>query len=138
MMSEVLYHTTWTRLVPRIRRQGLRLCQPSNWESRDGKQKHYGGGAIFAFSDYEDAVRWAGKMEWDHIQKLGTGCISIVVFRRDGQWDSDFADTLTRAMYQGEWLKTFAPIPAAAIVSADAVTTKQIRALIAGTKLRSA
>jgi hypothetical protein len=124
-----LYHCTWTRLVPRIAKQGLRLLQTSNWI--DGAGKRQGGGAIFAFESYWDAVRWAARMEWDHKRSHGAGHVSILTINRTGEWDTDHADPLSQAICEGAWLKAFHPVAAADVVSIQPLTQDMVRALVA-------
>lgn len=124
------YHVTWTKLVPKIRKQGLRVMQTSNWV-RSSTQQRYGGGEIFAFANHWDAIRWAGKMDWDSFKAIGTGRVSILTLNHEGPWDSDFADTFTQMMHEGQWLKVFHAIPAEHIVKAEPVTSDMVRALVA-------
>jgi hypothetical protein len=131
----VVYHVTWTRLVSKIQREGLRTLQAHNWD-RSSTGKPYGGGAVFAFESEWDAIRWASKMEWDHSSVIGSGTISILTIDHDGQWDPDFADTLTQMNYEAQWLKIFYPIPAKDIVAVKLLTPGLVQALMKRTEER--
>ena len=37
---------------------------PSNW-IKAGNRKRYGDGEIYAFEHEDDALRWAGRMDWE-------------------------------------------------------------------------
>ena len=128
----LLYHCTWTRLVPRIRRQGLRCLQTSNW-TRSSNGERYGGGEVYAFESRWDAIRWAAKMDWDHFSATGTGKVSILTLDDSGEWQTDFNDTLTRNTSEGNWLKAYRAIPASAITLVEPLTSDMVRALVART-----
>jgi hypothetical protein len=108
-MSEqkvTLYHCTLTKSVPNIRKKGILPMQRSNWVV-SGTGERYGGGSIFAFDDYKDAVTWAMKWDWNISDDFGTGEISIVEFLADPKnWSEDNSDPLTRYSYRGKWLKS--------------------------------
>lgn len=122
MTFPVVYHVTHTSLVPLIRRLGLRLLQTSNWVN--GKGTRLGGGAIFAFEHYDDARRWAARMEWEHYRSTGAGKISILTLETGTavDWDNDFTDTLSQMGCKGAWLKTFQTIPAVLIKAVESFT----------------
>ena len=126
-----LYHVTHTRLVRRIQRDGLLTLQTSNWSNGAG-EPHYGGGAIHAFESRMDALRWAAKMDWLLHKESGSGRISIIAFEPPDviQWDDDFNDTLSQMGRQGSWLKTFVPVPPAAIRSSEQFTQDLARQLV--------
>ena len=122
-----VFHVTETRLLNRIRVQGLRLLQPTNWVN--GKGERLGGGALFAFEERADALRWAARMDWGMHCETGTGKISVLTLETDVAWDTDFADTLSQMGSAGRWLKAFQPIPPAAIVATEAFTAAHGREL---------
>ena len=115
-----VYHVTRTESVPSIKQKGLLPMQTSNWVTAKGK-KRYGEGDVYAFSNKEDAQRWAAKMDWDFNQKLGSGNISIVTARRpeNQKFEIDKNDPFSQAGSKGPWLKTKGVIPAENIVSAE-------------------
>jgi hypothetical protein len=124
--EEVVYHVTHTKLVPKIKKQGILPMQTSNWsEGRDGGR--YGAGWIFAFDNEIDAIRWAGKMDWEFNQKMGSGKISIVTLTKDDMWEPDVADPISQAGANGNWLKRFKKIPPQEIKSLLTVTPDVIR-----------
>jgi hypothetical protein len=110
-IPETVYHVTLTRHLPRIKKQGLRRFQTSNWVKGDGKR--YGAGEIFVFENLEDARRWAAHMDWQLNRKTGSGKISIISVRAKGtQWQEDISDPLSRSGAKGRWLKSERAIPA--------------------------
>jgi hypothetical protein len=121
------YHCTWTRLLPRIRKQGLRTMQTSNWATRAGKRQ--GGGLVFAFASRWDAIRWAAKMDWEFNRTHGSGEVSILTLEHAGAWQTDDTDPLSQAICEDRWLKTGA-VPASAIVGVETLTGDMVRALI--------
>jgi hypothetical protein len=123
-----IYHCTWTKLVPRIQKQGLRAFQTSNWKNDAGARQ--GGGAVFVFVSRWDAIRWAAKMDWDFNRAHGTGKVSILAIEDAGPWEVDGADPLSQAICEAEWLKAYRLIPAAAIVATEVLTADMVKALV--------
>lgn len=130
-----VYHCTWTRLVDRIYKQGLRTMQASNWKVASNGTR-YGAGATFAFTNRWDAIRWAAKMDWDHFGRHATGEVTILTLEHEGPWITDSADPLSQAMSEGPWLKTYHHVPAAAIVDAELLTGAIVKALVKRTNQR--
>lgn len=128
MAGLTLYHVTETRLLPRILKQGLRCLQPSNWV--DGNGKRLGGGAVHAFESLSDALRWAARMDWELHQETGSGKIVVLTLESEQTWDTDFNDTLTQALYEGRWLKLYAPVPAHAIKHTRVLLPEDVRELV--------
>jgi len=124
-----VYHCTWTRLVDRIYKQGLRTMQASNWKIASNGTR-YGSGAIFAFTNKWDAIRWAAKMDWQFYGRHATGEVTILTLEHEGPWITDDADPLTQAQCQGPWLKSYRGIPGAAITDADLLTQDMVKALV--------
>lgn|SRR5262245_24286698 len=105
-----LFHVTFTRNVPAIRKHGIRTFRTTNWV-RAGDRARYGSGEIYAFEHEHDAQRWAGKMDWDHHHETGSGKISIIAFRSiPSQWETDVADPLSQLGSAGKWLKSKHPV----------------------------
>lgn len=123
-----LYHVTPTSRVRSIKHHGIRHSMPSNWV-KQGNGEPYGKGFIFAFEDWTDALRWAGRMDWELHQATGTGNISIVTLRSTAPWDLDDADPLSQGGRKGRWLKSRWPVPNADIIKAERVTTDMLRTL---------
>jgi hypothetical protein len=100
-----MYHVTHTNLVPKIKQEGLRPMQTSNWV-KQGARTRYGKGEVYVGTSLKDAVRWGAKMDWAHNQETGSGKISILPVKRDDRdWQVDKADPLTQASLAGTWLK---------------------------------
>jgi hypothetical protein len=119
--SDTLYHVTHTKYVPQITKNGLRpMGAPSNWVQQ-GSGDRYGMGEIYVFTNYEDAKKWAGRMDWDFNQTIGSGEISIITLRYpEGQdFEKDEADPMSQAGQKGDWLKTYEPIGPENILNVD-------------------
>ena len=130
--SKILYHATFAKHVPKIRKHGLRPLQPSLWV-KAGDRSRYGQGEIFAFESATDAVRWAAKMDWELNRSMGTGDVVVVAFDGgDRRWEVDESDPLSQAGGEGRWLKSEAAVPAAAIVAVHPVTLALVRQVTAG------
>lgn len=129
-MTTTLYHVTYTKKLPSIRRKGLRPLQTSNWVHAETKAR-YGRGEIFAFENRRDADRWASKMDWAVNMATGTGLISVVAFNTDiRRWKEDDADPLNRATYEGRWLKYFGGIAPEDIIDSEPFTVEKARSLV--------
>jgi hypothetical protein len=103
----VKYHVTLKKHLDRIRKQGLRPMQTSNWVHQGDPSKRQGAGEIYAFEHPEDATRWAGRMDWELNKKFGSGDISILGLRPSpkDKWLVDEADPLSQAGAKGKWWK---------------------------------
>ena len=125
--DEHLYHVTHTKHVAKIQKHGLRPMQTSNWV-KAGDKERYGSGEVYTFTHKDDAHQWAGRMDWAHHQKLGSGNISILTMKKpkDHQFDVDDNDPLSQAGQKGKWLKTHAPIPAHHIVGVEKYMPKKL------------
>ena len=133
-VDDALYHVTFTKHVPSIRKKGILPLQTSNWvKAKDGSR--YGGGNIFAFTHKDDAVRWAGRMDWDNHNGLGTGKVSIVkIAPQEGdKWERDTADPLSQAGAAGQWMKKAGSVDPSRIVDHEPVTTDMIRRITRAT-----
>lgn len=124
-----LYHVTDTKNIGNIKEKGLLQNQPSNWVKQADKTK-YGNGEVYAFENYDDAVKWAGKMDWENYRKTGSGNISIVKLKDNGKWVIDSNDPLSQAEQSGKWLKQSANIDPKDISESIPITNKEIKALI--------
>lgn len=125
----LLYHATLTRKVSRIKRQGLRRFQTSNWV-RAGNGERHGSGEIFAFTDRQDALRWAAKMDWHLYQKTGSGEVSIVTFNAQPErWIADDSDPLSQAGRRGFWLKSEYPVEPLQIIGAILFDARAVAAM---------
>jgi len=102
-----IYHVTHTHHVPKIQKQGIMPMKTSNWV-KAGDKERYGGGEVYAFTHKADAEQWAGRMDWAHHQKLGSGKISIITAKRphDREFEVDHNDPLSQAGKKGDWIKT--------------------------------
>lgn len=132
--TETLYHVTYTKLIPAIRKEGIRNMNTSNWSKGD-KGKRYGQGQVYAFTDLHDATRWALKMDWEFHQNMGSGNISIIRFQStDGGWEDDPAQEnspLDSSGHKGQWLRRFPTVEPQDITGIVAVTKENFRQLMA-------
>ena len=80
-----------------------------------------------------DAVRWAAKMDWEFNKQMGTGKISIVVFRPGKEkWQIDDADPMSQAANKGHWLKAIGAIKPEQIISSHVVEPPMVKAVVQG------
>jgi hypothetical protein len=128
-----LYHVTHTDRVPNIQEKGILPLQTSNWVQQGNKQR-YGGGDIYAFTNKEDAKRWAAKMDWTFNQKMGSGKVSVVTLRRpkNAKFQIDTNDPLSQVGNKGQCLKTKNYISPENIVSAEPFDPKKINKSMGG------
>ena len=130
--GKTLYHVTFTNKVPRIKQKGILPLQTSNWvkgEEEDGER--YGEGEIYAMDNTTDAVRWASKMDWEFNKGMGTGKISIIVFKPGNEeWEKDYADPMSQASNRGNWLKAIGSVKPEQIVSSHALTQEMVTTVV--------
>ncbi len=89
--KKYLYHVTFTKNVPNIKKKGLIQFQPSNWIKGPGGDRYNNDIAgIFAFDHPKDALNWAGKMEWEFRDTDKN--ISIVRIDMEDFWEDDPAE----------------------------------------------
>ena len=124
-----IYHVTFSKVVPHILKEGVLPFQTTNWV-RTGDKTRYGNGEVYAFSEMEDAVRWAAKMDWQFHEETGTGEISIITATRGDGWKIDDADPMSQAGRKGDWLKRMERIRPNEITGVAPVTNEMIRELV--------
>ena len=89
--KKYLYHVTFTKNVPNIKKKGLIQFQPSNWIKGPGGDRYNNDIAgIFAFDHPKDALNWAGKMEYEFRDTDKN--ISIVRIDMEDFWEDDPAE----------------------------------------------
>ena len=89
--KKYLYHVTFTKNVPNIKKKGLIQFQPSNWIKGPGGDRYNNDIAgIFAFDHPVDALNWAGKMEYEFRDTDKN--ISIVRIDMEDFWEDDPAE----------------------------------------------
>lgn len=127
--TTTLYHVTLTKTLPALYAKGIMLLQTSNWVQASSGQR-YGGGNIFAFTNKNDAIRWAAKWDWDLHSKMGSGKISVIEFSASpNDWKVDSADPLSQASNQGKWVKSEKSVKADSITTSFPVTSAHIKLL---------
>lgn len=113
-VPEYLFHVTLSRNVDRIKSEGLKQFEPSNWSRGDGGDRYNEDAGIFAFEHPADAVRWALKMEWDFKEP-----ISIVRLDMEEFWNVDPTQDINLTMMgKGRPMKSQQNIKADKIVDA--------------------
>lgn len=122
-----IYHVTHTKHVAAIQKNGIMPMKTSNWVQAGNKER-YGGGEVYAFTHKDDAHAWAGRMDWAHNQKLGSGNISIITAHRpkDRKFEVDNNDPISQAGKKGDWLKTHGSIEPHHIVSVEKYMPKKL------------
>lgn len=113
--SQYLFHVTYTRNVPNIKKKGLIQFQPSNWVRGDSDTRYNEDAGIFAFTDPEDATKWAFKMKFDMEDKD----ISIIRFDYSDDWEDDPSqDPILALTSKGRAVRSKMNIPAEKIIDA--------------------
>jgi len=64
---KIYYHVTFESLFPKILMEGITPQKKKLWNNRYGSKM--GKQAIYAYSRWEDAVRWAYRQTWHFKQK---------------------------------------------------------------------
>jgi GNAT superfamily N-acetyltransferase len=121
-----LYHVTYTKKVPQIKKKGLLRFQTSNWVQAGNKER-YGAGEIYAFEHLDDAIRWASKMDWSFNREVGSGKISIIKFKNAGEWETDPGDPISQAGAMGKWVKSQSAVKPGQIVSSEPLTSEMAK-----------
>jgi hypothetical protein len=122
------YHVTHTDRIPKIRKEGLLPMQTSNWIEAGSKER-YGGGDVFAFEDLQDAIRWAGTMDWSFNTEMGSGKISIIEVNDMDGWEVDNNDPLGQMMSNGKWMKRAKRVLPDGLGKDMVVTNEMLRSL---------
>jgi hypothetical protein len=124
--EQLIYHVTHTDRLPKIRKSGLLPMQTSNWVKAANNER-YGAGEVFAFTNKQDAIRWAARMDWEFNKGMGTGKVSILTMRQEGDWEDDTADPLSQAGNQGKWIKRIGKVSPENIVEIEPLTSELIK-----------
>lgn len=127
--SELFFHITLTKNVNKIKKEGIKMLQPTNWVT--GLGQRYGDGAIFAMTNKIDAIRWAGKMDWEFNKEMGSGKISIVEFESNPNlWAIDKSDPIHQVGNIGKWIKSYDSVNPKQIKSIKTVNSDAIKSVI--------
>jgi hypothetical protein len=126
------YYVTFTENLSQIRKEGILPGEPTN-RVRRCNGKTYDTGEVNAFSDLDDAIRWAGMMDWGFHHEFGNGKISIIEFTPgDSPWVTDTeSGPLTPATYSGDWLNSTKLIAPHQIERVIPLTLEMIREQVA-------
>ena len=136
--GKTLYHVTPTDKVPSIKAKGILPLQTSNWV-KGPEGERYGEGDIYAIDNPADAIRWASKMDWEFNKGMGTGKISIVVFKSGKEkWKTDAADPMSQAMNVGKWLKAIGSVKPEQIISSHVLEPEMVKAVIQNKEVKLA
>lgn len=118
-----LFHVTFRKTLPKIKKQGIRPQKFSIWTGAAGQ--HLGEfGRVYAFSNINDAMRWAFKQQWETKEPT-----VIVEFEDNnpGRWEPDTHWQACAA--EGQWLKTFGAIKPEQLAAVHVVTPKDLKKL---------
>ena len=123
--AQVLYHVAFEKSVPAIRSRGISPQKKSTWTGAAGHDVRRGEGpAIYAFTSFDDAARWAFKQEFDTEEPT-----VVVRFRDDrATWEED--THWQASLAKGAWLRKRGSVPASAIIDTIKVTPAVIRSLV--------
>lgn len=118
-----LYHITFKAGKSVILKEGIRPQAKSTYHGAFGQMiKEFG--KIYAFSNFDDAVRWASRLQYDS----GDPTV-IVVFRGDpGEWERDMH--FESAGSKGMWLKKKGSVEPADIIEVISLTPDMTRAVV--------
>jgi hypothetical protein len=125
--GRLLYHVTHTNMVSTIQAKGILPLQTSNWVRGSGKR--YGNGEIFACEHPKDAIRWGAKMDWEFNTEIGSGKVSIITFRDDGNWETDVSDPVSQAGNFGKWLKKNSRVKPTDILQTQMLTSEMVKTI---------
>ena len=124
-----VWHVTLDKNWQKIQTEGLRPMQTSNFV-KSGSGERYGSGEIYSFSNFDDAVRMAARLDWINNQTFGSGNIKILELKDNKGWEIDDNDPLTQSSRKGDWLKKMAAIDRSKIARAipfDDTLAKRMR-----------
>jgi hypothetical protein len=129
--SSMLYHVTTTKNLDKIKKDGLKNFQTTNWV-KSGSKERYGEGQIYAFSHLADAAKWAAKMDWEFHQEMGSGKIAILELKNSEGWQVDPAqdESIEAVGAKGDWLRRFKPVPPSEIVNVIILRQDNLRQLL--------
>ena len=118
-----LYHVTFKKNIPSIKKKGLVPSKKALFKGAFG-QDIRDAIAVYAFNELDDAIRWAFKLNFDTKKE-----VAIVVFDQAGKWEKD--THWQAAMAKGEWLKSVTPVVPENIIKVINQTTafKQLKRL---------
>lgn len=118
-----LYHITFQAGKSVILKEGIRPQAKSTYHGAFGQMiKEFG--KIYAFSNFDDAVRWASRLQYDSGQPT-----AIVVFSGNpGEWERD--THFESAGSKGMWLKRKGSVKPGDILEVMDLTPEMTRAVV--------
>lgn len=109
-----VYHVTFDKHIPKIKQDGLRPLQTSNWTKAGDQGTRYNEeGGVFAFADPEDAFKWAFKQQFEFKEP-----VSVLRLTRGDSWEKDPSGDISLQMGKGEALRSIAAVPASDVEAA--------------------
>lgn len=117
-----LYHATFKSRIKSILKEGIVPKKRSGYRGYFGQQLKESG-KIYAFSNFDDAARWASKMEFDFQRPT-----VVVVFQDNKKWDKD--THFESAASKGKWLKRSGIVEPSNIIDVILITLEMKRALV--------
>jgi len=117
--GQSVYHVTFDKHIPKIKQDGLRPLQTSNWAKAGGDEgtRYNEEGGVFAFADPEDAFKWAFKQQFEFKEP-----VSILRLKRGNSWEKDPSGDIHLQMGKGEALRSIAAVPASDVEGAYSFT----------------
>lgn len=105
-MADDVYHVTFTKNIPDIQERGLDPVSQSLWKKQETGGRYQQKPAVYAFTNPEDALSWAGIMSWDFRDEAGKRSdYSIIRLKGGEHWEDDPSEdprlTKGRPTYQG-------------------------------------
>lgn len=127
-----LFHVTRLSRVAAIKREGLLLGKRRMWRNKFGvllgSKNH-----LHFFTDRDQAICWAGKMEWAFRDCTDS---RIAVLEVDASGIVTTPDPHIEAQMWGTWVRTDSPVPASKITAVQPLTLEMKRGAIQRTNER--
>ena len=101
--KSTLYHSTFKRLLPKIKSKGITPQKKPSNTGRFGQDVRDDSKAIYAFNDKIEAYLWAFKLNWQMDKKNE---VVVIVFRNTGDWEKDTHWEAQTARTKGSWIRS--------------------------------
>jgi len=119
---QILFHVTFKRLVPAILKGGIKPQRASTYTGQVGEIKEQA--RVYGFTSYDDAVRWASKMQYDFQEPT-----SVIVFTGDvSKFERDRHFQLAGG--KGKAVKKKGVVKSGAIIEVVDVTPEMTRRVV--------
>jgi hypothetical protein len=119
-----LYHVAKTSNIPKIKKEGLVAQKKASWTGMMGQDIRDCKECVYAFTNFDDAVRWAFKSEWDNKPQK----FSILTIDGSGnKWDKD--THIEAQMAEGDWVRSKTKVDGSKIKGVQPMSSKLAKAL---------